>query len=70
MIKAEWEKKHGYRKSEHNCGFCRHCIATEIDPWTYKYSCEEKIRAGVGGTTKLSADCDLWEHRDNAIQKN
>jgi hypothetical protein len=61
MTKQEWELKHKYRKSEHTCPYCKHCVAEEIDPWTYKYSCGQMEQAGAGKTVKPSYDCDLWE---------
>jgi hypothetical protein len=63
MTKADWETKHHYMKSEHSCGFCKHCEAEEKDPWTIKCRCNKKREAGAGSETKSSYCCDLWEHR-------
>jgi hypothetical protein len=63
MNKAEWETKHHYMKSEHNCGFCKHCSSNIIDPWTERLYCEKKREAGTSVATRSSYECDLWEHR-------
>jgi hypothetical protein len=64
-MKEDWEKLHKFRKSEHNCSFCKHCEVTEKTPWDFKYACLEMRKAGVGASTKASYDCDLWEHHSN-----
>jgi hypothetical protein len=63
MKKAEWETKHHYRKSEHNCGFCKHCRVEIIDAWTEKLHRNKKREAEAGSATKSLYVCDLWEHR-------
>jgi hypothetical protein len=63
MTKAEWDKEHDYRKSEHTCSWCAKCESIEIDPWIWKLACLEKRKAGAGESVKPSYDCDLWEHR-------
>jgi phosphoadenosine phosphosulfate reductase len=71
--KEKWELEHKYRKSEHTCAWCKHCRAKEIELGKYVCSCAEKEKAGVGKSTKLGFDCDLWEHKEfepMALQNN
>jgi hypothetical protein len=63
MTKAEWERDNHFMNGEHNCGYCKHCEATEKSPFVYRYACLEKRKSGVADKlTGTSFDCDLWEH--------
>jgi hypothetical protein len=63
MKKEDWEKLHGFRKSEHTCSFCKHSNLIQKTPWDTSYYCREKRKVKAGSATKASYECDLWEHR-------
>jgi hypothetical protein len=54
MKKDEWEIKYHYRKSEHNCSWCKHCEGQEVELGIFRFSCLKKREAGAGETVKPS----------------
>jgi hypothetical protein len=59
----KWELKNHYRKSEHNCSWCKHSVCTEKSIDEFSYECPKKEACGAGKKVKPSFDCDNWEHR-------